>query len=155
MFCLSVPIEPYEQNHKVPIWAKTWKNQQNECAPSKDSDQPGHPPSLIRVFAVRMKKVSTLSYLLTAQQRLWSDWADSQANLSLRWTHSHFVGFVISWLIWWLCYVLRKYVFCQDYDYKSCTIRKNFICMEFIDLLVSAGVLPDSKKHGCPITLTE
>ena len=25
-------------------------------APSEDSDQPGHPPSLIRVFAVRMKK---------------------------------------------------------------------------------------------------
>ena len=29
------------------------KKQQNECAPSEDSDQPGHPPSLIRVFAVR------------------------------------------------------------------------------------------------------
>ena len=28
----------------------------NDCAPSEDSDQPGHPPSLIRVFAVRMKK---------------------------------------------------------------------------------------------------
>ena len=28
-------------------------NQQNECAPSKDSDQPGYPPSLIRVFAMR------------------------------------------------------------------------------------------------------
>ena len=27
-------------------------NQQNESAPSEDSDQPGHPPSLIRVFAV-------------------------------------------------------------------------------------------------------
>ena len=26
------------------------------CAPSEDSDQPWHPPSLIRVFAVRMKK---------------------------------------------------------------------------------------------------
>ena len=25
-------------------------------APSEDSDQPGHPPILIRVFAVRMKK---------------------------------------------------------------------------------------------------
>ena len=24
------------------------------CAPSEDSDQPGHPPSLIRVFAVRL-----------------------------------------------------------------------------------------------------
>ena len=34
-------------------WATTWRIQQNECVPSKDSDQPGHPPSLIRVFAVR------------------------------------------------------------------------------------------------------
>ena len=29
------------------IWAMTWQNQQNECAPSEDSGQPGHPPSLI------------------------------------------------------------------------------------------------------------
>ena len=28
-------------------------NQQNECAPSEDSDQPGHPPNLIRGFALR------------------------------------------------------------------------------------------------------
>ena len=34
-------------------WAASWQNQQNECTPSKDSDQPGHLPSLIRVFAVR------------------------------------------------------------------------------------------------------
>ena len=26
----------------------------------------------------------------------WSDWADAQADLSLRWAHSHFVGFVMS-----------------------------------------------------------
>ena len=25
------------------IWATTWQNQQNECAPSEVSDQPGHP----------------------------------------------------------------------------------------------------------------
>ena len=36
------------------IWATTWQNQQNECAPSKDSDHPGYPPSLIRVVAVRL-----------------------------------------------------------------------------------------------------
>ena len=30
------------------------KNQQSDCAPSKHSDQPGHPHSLIRVFAVRL-----------------------------------------------------------------------------------------------------
>ena len=64
------------------------------CAPSEDSDQPGHLPSLIRVFAVHMKKPWVLSYPLSAQQRLWSDWADAQADLSLRWAHSHFVGFV-------------------------------------------------------------
>ena len=52
-------------------------HEQNECAPSEDSDQPGHPPSLISVF----------------------DWADAQADLSLRWAHSHFVGFVMSRLM--------------------------------------------------------
>ena len=39
-------------------------------APSENSDQPGHPPSLIRVFAVRMKKAWVLRYPLRAQQRL-------------------------------------------------------------------------------------
>ena len=38
------------------------------CAPSKDSDQ--HPPSLIKVFAVSMKKAWVLSYPLSAQRRL-------------------------------------------------------------------------------------
>ena len=63
------------------------KSNKMACAPSVDSDQPGHPPSLIRVFAVRMKKALVLSYRLSAQQRLWSDWADAQADLSLRWAH--------------------------------------------------------------------
>ena len=76
-----------------------------ECAPSDDSDQPGHPPSLISVFAVRMKKAWVVSYPLSAHQRLWSDWADAQADLSLSWTHSHFVGFVTRRLIffWGSC----------------------------------------------------
>ena len=30
--------------------AASWQNQQNDWAPNEDSDQPGHPPSLIRVF---------------------------------------------------------------------------------------------------------
>ena len=29
------------------IWATIWQNQQNECAPSEDSDQTGRMPSLI------------------------------------------------------------------------------------------------------------
>ena len=78
------------------------------CVPSEASDQPGHRPSLVRVFAVRMKKAWVLSYPLSAQRRLWSDWAyaqadlslrlDAQADLSLRWAHSYFAGFVMRWL---------------------------------------------------------
>ena len=43
----------------------------NDCAPSEDSDQSGHPPSLISVFAVRMKKALVLSYPLSAQRKLY------------------------------------------------------------------------------------
>ena len=69
------------------------------CAPSYDSDQPGHPPSLIRVFAVRMKKAGVLSNPLSAQRRLWSDWADAQLIWVFAGRTCHFVGFVMRWLI--------------------------------------------------------
>ena len=77
-------------------WAATWQNQQCGCVPSEDSDQPGHPPSLIRVFAVRMKKTWVLSYPLRAQWRLLirlggcPGWSESSLG-----AHS-FVGFVMS-----------------------------------------------------------
>ena len=76
------------KNHKTP---ENWntlnepphdKTKKMACALSEDSDQPGHPPSLIRVFTVRMKKAWVLSYPLSAQRRLWSDWVDAQADLS-------------------------------------------------------------------------
>ena len=76
-------------------WAATWQNQQSDCAPSEDSDQPWHPSSLIRVFTVCMKKAWVLSYPLSAQRKLWSDWVDTQADLSLRWAHMPFC---------WFCY---------------------------------------------------
>ena len=43
------------------------KTNKMACAPSEDSDQSGHPPSLIRVFVVRMKKALVLSYPLSAE----------------------------------------------------------------------------------------
>ena len=48
------------------------------------------------VFAVRMKKAWVLSYPLSARRRLWSDWADAQADLSLHWAHMPF------------CFVIRR-----------------------------------------------
>ena len=100
MFFLNV--HPMYVQPEKSTWAATWQNQQNECAPSEDSDQPGHPPSLIRVFAVRMKKAWVLSCPLSAKRRLWSDWADAQADLSLRWAHTNLVCFVMSWLTFML-----------------------------------------------------
>ena len=38
-------------------------------------------------MAIRMKKAWVLSYPLSAQRRIWSGWADAQADLSLRWAH--------------------------------------------------------------------
>ena len=77
------------------------------CAPSEDSDQPGHPPSLIRVFTVRMKKAWVLSYPLSAQRRHWSDWADAQDDLSLRWAHMPFCWFVTMRL---MCVPFKSYL---------------------------------------------
>ena len=49
---------------------REYESPHDTCAASEDSDQPGHPPSLIRVFAVRMKKAWVLSYPLSTQRRL-------------------------------------------------------------------------------------
>ena len=60
----------------LPAWSKGYmsrlmtKPTKMACAPSEDSDQSGHPPSLIRVFAVRKKETWVLSYPLSAQWRL-------------------------------------------------------------------------------------
>ena len=74
-------------NNKSKTFEPRHDKTNSDCAPSEDSDQSGHSPSLIRVFAIRMKKAWVLSYPLSAQRRLWADWADAQADLSLRWAH--------------------------------------------------------------------
>ena len=63
------------------------------CAPSEDSDQPGHPPSLIRVFAVRSMGSQGPKPSSCGQRRLWSNWVDAQTDLSLRWAHMPFCWF--------------------------------------------------------------
>ena len=45
------------------------------------------------VFTVRMKKAWVLSYPLSTLRRLWSDWVDAQADLSLRCGHRPFCWF--------------------------------------------------------------
>ena len=49
----ALTSHPVLHHSAVYVWATTWQNQQNECAPNEDSDQPGQSPSLIKVVAVR------------------------------------------------------------------------------------------------------
>ena len=55
------------------------------CAPSEYSEQPGHATSLIRIFAVCMKKPGVHSYPLSKDS--------DQTGLSLRWAPMSFCWF--------------------------------------------------------------
>ena len=56
------------------------KTNKMACAPSEDSDQSGHPPSMIRVFAVWWQNQQNR---MCAQQRLRSARASAQSGQSL------------------------------------------------------------------------
>ena len=60
------------------IRAASWQNQQHDMCAQRRLVQPGHPPSPIRDFAVRLKKSRLPSYPLSAQRRLWSDCAPNE-----------------------------------------------------------------------------
>ena len=71
MLCLWITNEPpHDKTNKMAY------------APSEDSDQPGHPPSLIRVFAVCMKKAWVFSNLALFSLRTESDNPDATCELS-------------------------------------------------------------------------
>ena len=57
----------YSRNQVIFRWDtyKPHRDKTNKmaCVPSEDSDQPGHPPSLIRVFAVRLRVAKDPSFL--------------------------------------------------------------------------------------------
>ena len=72
---ISLDIRPDWTESSLSAWRKPG-SLATHWVHSEDSGQTGHDP----------------------QRRLWSDWADAQADLSLRWAHSHFVGFVMLWL---------------------------------------------------------
>ena len=67
------------------MWAASQQKQQNDWAPSEDSDQPGH--------------------------LIWSDWADAKADLSLRWAHMRFCWFCHEVALLFNLTEVEKYVF--------------------------------------------
>ena len=74
------------------IWVASWQNQQNDCVPSKDSDQPEHLPSLIRVFACVQWVAKDPSFLHADSKD--SDQIGSMPRLIyLRWAQMPFCWF--------------------------------------------------------------
>ena len=74
------------------------------CAPSEDSDQPGHPLSLIRIYAVRMKKHSALKRTLKTMIRLGGCPGWSVSSLG-----AHIILLVLSYGDW-LWYFLVAHI---------------------------------------------
>ena len=85
----------------VNIWNEPHRDKSNKmaCAPSEDSDQPEHPPSL---WALWLAKDPVL---LHADSKDWSDWAHAQADLSLCWAHKSFCWFCHAQVQ--ICLILR------------------------------------------------
>ena len=73
----------------VAIWAASWQNQRNDlCAQRRLKSSAQFDQSL----QCAQWKAEDPSFL-HADSKDWSDWADSQADLSLRWAHIPFCWF--------------------------------------------------------------
>ena len=93
---------------RVCIWASKWQNQQNHLWAQRWLRSVWASISLIRIFAICMKKYWVLIYQLSGQQRLirldrcqgcWSDWRMPRLIWVLAGHTEHFVGFVVLRLI--------------------------------------------------------
>ena len=81
------------------------------------------------VFAVGMKNHWDLSYTESIQRRLWSDWADAQADLSLCWAHMTFD---------WFCCVVAQFFVMGKYG----KLPQNYHQIQTISIsLVNAALL--------------
>ena len=75
-------------SNNLQVWATSWQNQQSDCAPSEDSDQPWHPPSLISLRCALngyLRSVKTLIRLGRCP-----DWSESSLG-------AHAISLVLSW----------------------------------------------------------
>ena len=96
-FHLESKCKLWEQRYfETLIWAASWQNQQNDYAPSEDSDQRSAWVSAKVWSESSLSAWRKLGSLATQWMHSedWSDWANAQADessLSAR----HFVGFVM------------------------------------------------------------
>ena len=136
---LSVDPRKYELVHD--------KTNKMACAPSEDSDQPGHLSSLISLRCALNGFLRIQAFFMWTAKTLiiWSDWADAQADLNLRWVHMPFC---------WFCHALA-HMFSNSirvYNYVVCCCCdwccKGWILLTFIWWFFRAcyNIMPEKKK---------
>ena len=122
-----------KSNSEAFYWIYFWNEPPHDktnimiCSPSEDSDELWHPPSLIRVFAVRMKAHWDLSYPLSDSE----DSVQAGRMPRLIWVFAgrtgHFVGFVMRRLKWTFLKCINLFMFgC----YRNFTRLQTMVTME-------------------------
>ena len=87
------------------IWAASWQNQQNGiCAQRRLRSAWASAPVWSASSLSAWRKLGSLA-THWAHSEDWSDWADAQADLCLRWAHNHIVGFVMRRFICAWCHL--------------------------------------------------
>ena len=82
------------------------------------------------------RKLGSLATHWAQQRRLWSDWADAQADLSLRWAHTHFVGFVMKRLIFYLSMFLLGLLSLSAFVNETCITENSKSHISFLSAVV-------------------
>ena len=111
-------------NHLHPLsW--TWLSHITEQPRNKTNKMTVCPAKTQISLCIRLCCVSMGSW----QHRLWSDWADAQADLSLRWAHRSFC---------WLWATSRENVLCKQQRHRSaCAFTQSSIIITLIKSKIS------------------
>ena len=93
---MSVGCEAFLEH----LWATTWYTNKRTVRPAKTRISLGIRPVWSESSLPTCRKlVSLATHQVKRTAKTLIRRADAQADLSLRWAHSHFVGFVMSWLL--------------------------------------------------------
>ena len=143
--------QSYHKFKNRQLWATSWQNQQNGiCAKrrlrsawaSAQSDQ----------SSLCVQWVAKDPRFLHADSEDWSDWADAQADLSLRWAHTHFVGFVLRQLLYLVSTLLSTpeiLILVASHTIEMVTVSFHFF-QPLLTLYCNCIKLPlDSMQYYC------
>ena len=85
------------------VWASSRENLSSGFATKVDSNRPAQLQRLARGLKIWLYQVEVLYYPGSKQQNRWSDCADAQADVRLCCSHMAWTGFLMTWLVQFLC----------------------------------------------------